>query len=257
MLSLLLPAVSFLKAEDVTTSVPVSNNNHNQVPKVPIKTRLAIPTGPETTVKGRGEKITATGTLTRILENRGVRIDLKIDRASTTEKRLENRQNNIERIMAKIASSTASTTASTTKKLDKLNDRLQKQQDQMAKVKDRLVNKELKITDVLGQIASKIQARITILEGNGLDLTAAKAKLADASVSIETMTVEENNLATLVNTEITDANQTQLFTDIKTEQDKIRTLARTTQALLVDTVKEIAKVLPAKSHATSTATSTE
>jgi HAMP domain-containing protein len=194
------------------------------------------------------------------LENRGEKVALILDRASTTERRLENRQNNIERIRAKIASTTlASTTGtSTEKRLGKLDDRLEKQVEQMSKVKDRLQNKEVKIIDVLGKIASKIQARIDILIGKGLDLTSAKAKLTEASIKIEAMTDEAANLTELLGkVPTTDTDSTALFQEIKTAQDKIRTLAKETHALLVDTVKEITKVLPRNGQATSTATTTE
>jgi len=192
----------------------------------------------------------ASSTLNREqrVENRGeimgIRIERPLLRASSTEKRLENRENNIERIRDRIASTTASTTASSTKRLEKLDNRLAKQQEQMGKVKDRLINKELKVTEVLGKIASKIEERINILTGKGLDMTAAKAKLAEASAKIESITVEGDNLATLINTEITDTNKDTLFVQVKASQDKIQALAKETHALLVDTVKEITKVLP-------------
>lgn len=188
------------------------------------------------------------------IENRSeimnIRIDRPLLRASSTENRLENRENNIERIRDRIAS--------TTKKLEKLDDRLAKQVEQMGNVRERLQEKETKVMDVLGQIASKIQARITLLAAKGLNMTAASAKLAEASAKIEAMTVEGDALATLINTEITASSSAQLFIDIRAAQDKIRTMAKETHALLVDTIKEITKVLPARSdkEATSTATST-
>ena len=190
------------------------------------------------------------------IENRITRIESRFERASTTETRLENRENNIERIRERLSSTTASTSI---KRVEKLNERLTKQVEQMEKVRERLLNKELKVTDVLGKIASKIQARITILEGKALDMTAAKAKLAEASVKIEDLTAKGEALATLIETEITEANSTQLFQDIKAAQTEIRTLARAAHALLVDTIKEITKVLPQKEKndkASSTATST-
>jgi hypothetical protein len=194
------------------------------------------------------------------LEDRFSRIERPLLRASTTERRLENRENNIERIRDRIASTTlASTTASTTKRLEKLDDRLIKQEEQMGKVRERLQERETKVMDILGQIASKIQARITLLAGQGLNMTAATAKLAEASAKIEEMTVEGDKLATLINTNITASSSAQLFIDIRASQNKIRTMAGETHALLVDTIKEITKVLPAKpiKTGTSTASSTE
>jgi HPt (histidine-containing phosphotransfer) domain-containing protein len=203
-----------------------------------------------------GKIVKATSTGDRI-ENRGVRIENRIERpllrASTTEKRLENRENNIERIRARVASTTASTSV---KRLENLDKRLEKQREQMTKVRERLLEKELKVTDALGKIASKIQERITILTSKGLDMTAAKAKLAEASAKIEAITVEGDNLATLINTEITESNKDTLFVSVKASQNKIRTFAREAHGLLVDTVKEITKVLPKNDRATTTATST-
>jgi len=203
-----------------------------------------------------GKIVKATSTEDRI-ENRAVRMENRIERpllrASTTEKRLENRENNIERIRARIASTTASTSV---KRLENMDKRFEKQRGQMAKVKERLLEKEMKVTESLGKIASKIQERITILAGKSLDMTAAKAKLAQASAKIEAITVEGDNLATLINTEITEANKDTLFVSVKASQDKIRTLAKETHALLVDTIKEINKVLPRNNKANTTATST-
>lgn len=188
------------------------------------------------------------------------KIENRIVRASTTENRLENRENNIERIIARIASTTSSSTASTSKRLEKLDNRLQKQEEQMSKIKDRLINKELKITQVLGKIATKIQDRINILAGRGLDMTAANAKLAEANAKISEIITEADKLATLASTTITTANQVQLFTDIKASQDKIKSLAFAAHSLLVDTIKEITKVLPRnnedKNATTSTSTAT-
>jgi hypothetical protein len=180
------------------------------------------------------------------------RIEVSLLRASTTEKRLENRENNIERIRERIASTTLATTStSTVKRLEKLDKRFDKQVEQMGKVKERLLNKELKVTEVLGKIASKIQERINILAGKGLDMTAAKAKLALASSKLQDITAEQDALATLIKTEITDANKDTLFVSIKASQDKIRTLAKEMHALLVDTIKEITKVLPTKTATTT------
>jgi hypothetical protein len=191
------------------------------------------------------------------VENReeimGIRIERPLLRASSTELRLEKRENNILRIKERLASTTASTSV---KRIENLDKRFDKQVEQMGKVKDRLLNKEVKILDVLGKISSKIQERINILTGKGLDMTASKAKLAEATLKAEEMTIEADNLTTLINTEITEANKDSLFQSIKASQEKIRTLARATHALLVDTIKEITKVLPRNDKATSTATST-
>ncbi len=184
-------------------------------------------------------------------------------KASSTEEglnsvgqRLENRQNIIIKIKERIASSTASTTASTSKRVEKLNNKLQNQEEQMLKVKDRLQNKELKITDSLIKIADKIQTRIDVLEGRGLDMTSVKSQLALANAKITDVTNEASNLATLIGTTISEANQAQLFTDIKTSQNKIKALVFEAHGLLVKTVKEITKVLPRNNKATTTATST-
>jgi len=182
------------------------------------------------------------------LENREVRIENRFERASTTVNRLQNKQNIIERIQTRIASTTASTSA---KRIEKLNERLQKQEEQMGKVKERLLKKELKVSEILSKISGKIAERINILDEKGLDMTASLTKLAEANTKIDELNIEAEKLATLIETEITEKNQTQLFQDIKNSQDNIRILARTAHALLVDTIKEITKVLPAK-NATST-----
>jgi chromosome segregation ATPase len=183
------------------------------------------------------------------LENRGPKIDAKLERASTTTMRFENRENNIEKIRTRLASTTASTTE---KRMERLNDRLEKQREQMGKAKERLLNRETKIIETLTKIADKIATRIDILEGKNLDMTAASAKLDEANAKLVDLTAEADVLSALVATEVTEANKDQLFTDIRTAQDKIRTLARETHALLVDTVKEITKVLPQRPATTTT-----
>jgi hypothetical protein len=212
-------------------------------------------------LKGIKIEVRASSTEDRIeahearLENRENKFDIKYDRninrASTTEKRLENREMDIERIRERLASTTSSTSA---KRIEQINDHLEKQREQMKQVKERLLEKELKVLEVLGEIASKIQERIAILAAKGLDMTVAKAKLAEASIKIEEITAEGQSLALLIETEITEANKDQLFSDIKTSQGKIRSLAQATHGLLVDTIKEITKVLPAKVIRTATTT---
>lgn len=219
LLSLLIPSLSFVSAQGGNGNKPLAQNLQNRI------------------------------------ENR---IENQIERASTTQSKLENRENNIERIRARIASTTLATTStSSVRRMEKLDNRLEKQQEQMEKAKERLLNKELKITEVLNKIAEKIQARINILETRGLNMTGAKSKLGEANAKLEEITTEEENLANLLKTEITEENQVKLFQDIRASQIKIRTLARTTHALLVDTIKEINKVLPKNGRATSTATTTD
>jgi HPt (histidine-containing phosphotransfer) domain-containing protein len=192
---------------------------------IPTPTLFQIKEGEREVVKNR-------------LENRAeimkIRIERPLLKASTTEKRLENRENNIERIRERIASTTASTSV---KRMENLDKRFEKQVEMMGKVKERLLEKEMKVTEVLGKIADKIQERIDILTGKGLDMTAANTKLSEAAVKLEAITVEGDNLATLIETEITDTNKETLFTSIKASQDKIKTLAKETHALLVEAVK--------------------
>lgn len=178
------------------------------------------------------------------------------ERASTTLNRLENRQNIIDRIRAKLASTTASTSP---KRIESLNNRLEKQMEKISEVKDRLLNREIKVTEVLGKISDKISERIDILGEKGFNVTAAKTKLAEAVAKIAEITAKADTLSTLIETEITEANQAQLFADIKTIQVTIRSLVKEAKGLLIDTIKEITKILPAKPEksATSTATTTE
>lgn len=221
LLSLMIPSLSFVKAKE--DSITSSTSKQEK----------------ETEGRKLGEKLSL--------------IERPLLRASTTEKRLENRENNILRIKERLASTTASTSI---KKIEKLNDQLEKQREQMNKHKERLLERETKVMEVLGKIASKIQTRIDILVIRGLDMTASKAKLALASAKIEELAVEGDNLATLIGTEITEVNKDQLFISIKATQNKIRTMAKETHGLLVDTIKEINKVLPQKNQKTGTSTAT-
>ncbi len=169
------------------------------------------------------------------------------------ENKLENKQNIINRIQNRLGSTTASTSE---KRMGQLNSRYQKQYEQMERVRERLLAKEMKVIDVLQKIADKIADRIGILTERGLTMDNAEAKLAEATDKITEMTTVANNLADLLETEVTDDNQESLFQEIKTTQNQIKNLARATHALLVDTIKEITKVLPRNDQTTMTATST-
>lgn len=187
------------------------------------------------------------------LEKKEVRIEKKTERNDKIINGFEKRQDNIDRLKQRLASTTASTSE---KKVGKLSEKIEKRKEQMSKIQERLINKELKVTEILNKIADKISERIIILEGKKLDMIPAKAKLAEADAKIEAITKEIDNLTALVKTEITDTTKDQLFTDIRTSQDKIKVLAKEAKALLVDTIKEITKVLPKNGKATTTATST-
>ncbi|MEI6191314.1 MAG: hypothetical protein WCP24_03035 [bacterium] len=257
---LVVPLLSVRAEDDASNATTPKREQIREVEKNRMEQAREIEKGRLEQIREREQKrlenLRASTTLSREerLDVRKKIVENIIDRASTTEKRLENRENNIERIRERIASTTASTSE---KRLDNLDKRLEKQQEQMGKAKERLLEKELKIADVLGKIAEKIQGRIKILTDKGLDMVASNAKLAQATAKIESMTAETANLSTLVGTVITEANQAQLFTDIRASQDKIRTLAREAHGLLVDSVKEITKVLPRNNKATTTTTSTE
>lgn len=160
------------------------------------------------------------------------------NRNGRKELRLEHRENNILRLRERLASTTASTSV---KRIEKINDKIAKQEDQLGKLKERLLNKELKVVEVLNKIADKISERIGILEARGQDMAAAKAKLALANTKLDEISPETAKLDILLATEMTDTNKDQLLTDIRASQEKIKGLAKEAHALLVETVKEIAK----------------
>ncbi len=174
-----------------------------------------------------------------------------LQRIDIAEKRLENREKNIEIIREKIASTTA---FNSQRKLENASAKLQKGFEGVDDAADRLAKKELKVVDVLGMIAGKIQTRINIIKSSGLNMNLAEVKLAEAAGKIEEITVVADDLSELLAATITEENKDQLFTDIKTAQEKIRDLANETHTLLVDAVKEIAKVLPLRA---ATATTTD
>ena len=128
--------------------------------------------------------------------------------------------------------------------MEQYNVRLQKQYEQRERARERLLGKETKIIETIGKIADKIAERINILEAKGLDMAVASAKLIEADTKIAELTNEANDLSSLLETEITEENKETLFQEIRASQVIIRDLARATHALLVDTIKEITKVLP-------------
>jgi hypothetical protein len=194
----------------------------------------------------------ATGTQTR-LEVRSTNMEQVQGRiASTTERvenRLEMRNTNMEQVKARIAS----TTQRMENRVASTSDRLAKKNQKLNEVKERLLNREFKFITVLEQIADKIQTRIDILTERGLDMAKAQAKLDLALENIIAATNKASDITTELETEITMENKAETFAMIKSSHDEIRIMAKETHGLLVETVKEITKVLPAQNR---TATST-
>jgi hypothetical protein len=188
------------------------------------------------------------------MENREVRMENREAKIASTTIRMENRQARIasttlrmEEMRARMASSTlrkenrmASTSERVTRRVAKMNE-----------VRERLSNKEFKVISVLEQIAEKIQSRINILTGKGLDMSAAEAKLALATENITKMTTKAAEITTDLETEITEENMQNLGQTIKSAQEIIRDMAKETHTLLVDTIKEITEVLPTQSKTAS------
>lgn len=168
---------------------------------------------------------------------------------------IENRENVLARIRERMASSTDNGN-STNKKSEQMSGLFEKQKERLEQAKNRLVDRELKVIEVIKKIAEKIQSRIDILEGRGLNMTEAKAKLAEAQSKIDEMITKADDLTELIATEITEENKDTILTQIKETQTEIKTSARATHALLVETIKEITKVLPRNGQASSTATTT-
>ncbi len=187
------------------------------------------------------------------IERREERFEKRLTLASSTQARLDKREAQIEKIEARLAS----TTASSTKKIEKLTERLEERKAKAEEVKDKLLNKGLKVTEVLGKISAKIQDRIDILKGKGLDLANAQARLDTANAKIDQLTEKSEDLADLLNTEMTEENREQLFEQIQTTHAEARGLAKEAHSLLVDTIKAITEILPKDDKATTTATSTE
>jgi len=159
-------------------------------------------------------------------------------RAEQVQLRLEEKESRLNQIRSRIASSSINRTG------EKLDKTLAKQEEKIIQARKRLANTEIQVIDVLSKIFGKINERISILENKGLDMTQAKLKLTETEEKIDEINTEAGTLADLVLTEITEENQAQILSEIKTKQDTIRTMARATHALLVDIIKEITKVLP-------------
>lgn len=185
---------------------------------------------------------------------RTARIENRDTRIASTTIRVENRQ-------ARIASTTlrmeemrarmASTTLRKENRMASTSERVAKRIEKMNEVRERLANKEFKIISVLEQIAEKIQSRIDILTGKSLDMSAAEAKLALATENISEMTTKAEEIATDLETEITEENMQNLGQTIKSAQEIIRDMAKETHGLLKDTIKEITKVLPTQNMTAS------
>jgi hypothetical protein len=199
---------------------------------------LAFAANTSATSKGSGpvEK-TASTTQIKAPKNEeitGWRLNFIMERSTTTEKRLENRQTNIERLEQRLASTTATTSE---KKIEKITEQIKQQVEQMNKVKDRLLNIELKAINILGKIANKIQTRINILSDKGQDMTTAREKLNLASRKLEVMTLEADFLANTIRVPVNASTTESLPQRVAESQNKLRTLAKETHSLLVETVQ--------------------
>ncbi len=165
------------------------------------------------------------------------------------ENRVEMRNTNMEQVKARIAS----TTQRMENRIASTSDRLAKQREQMNQVRERLLNREFQAITVLEQIANKIQIRIDILISRGLDMNDAQNKLNLAIDNIAKMTNKASDITTELETEITFENKAEIFAIIRASHEEIRMMAKETHALLIETVKEINKMLPLQNR---TATST-
>lgn len=173
-------------------------------------------------------------------------LTIKVNNKTENQIRIENQENNIERIRINIDNATA-----TEKKEERLNNRFENQQRLMVQAKERILNQEIKLIDVLEKIFNKINERINIIEDRGINMSLAKTKLNEANTKIEKTIAKADELSTLLNTEITDLNKEQIFIDIQNKRKEIKDLAREAHTLLVETVKTIAQNLGNKT-ATST-----
>jgi len=181
--------------------------------------------------------------LEQIREKEKERLQYSLGKASSTVKNLENREDNLEQIRKRIEL----TAASSTRKLEKLNNQFKNQNEQMEKVRERLLEKELKVIEVLRKISDKIIERISIIEATGKDLTKAKEILTAANNKIVLILAETDKLTVKLETEITEENKDSLFQEIRTIQNQIRIFAKDIHSNLILVVKEIGKVLSAKS----------
>jgi hypothetical protein len=204
-----------------------------------VRENKPLPTSKPTVTPGR-----PTSTL--------IKINNREERASTTINNSENRENNLERIRERISSSTASTSD---KKLGRLSDQ---QRERVEKTRERILNREIRVIAALERITDKIQERINILQSKGYNMTTAKEKLAEAKGKIVEMTSEANKISSLINTANNIPTGDEIFEAIKTAQAKIKSLAKETHTILVNTIREIKKNTPQRTTtATSTATTTD
>lgn len=211
-------------------------------------------------INAQGRRASSTEATARI-ENREaraasttIRMENREARAASTTMRIENRQ-------ARMASTTlrmeemrarmASTTLRKENRMASTSERLVRRVEKMNEVRERLANKEFKVISVLEQIAGKIQSRIDTLKGKGLNMSEAEAKLALATENIAKMTTKAAEIATDLETEITEENMQNLGQTIRSAQEIIRDMAKETHGLLKDTIKEITKVLPTQNKTAS------
>ncbi len=229
--SLLLPSLTLIQANNNSTE---TNKKEAEIKlETQVKVNEATKTRLENQLNVRAEE---NGLETRNKEINAIQERLDV-RAKQVKERLMEREGELNEIRARIASSSI-------KMEEKVNERLAKQREQMVQVRTRLINKEIQVISVLGKIFGKINERISILENQGLDMTKAKIKLAETEIKINEITNEANKLTDLASIEVTEENQTQLFTEIKTGQERIRTMAKSIKAFMVEIIKEITKVLP-------------
>ncbi len=173
--------------------------------------------------------------LANITQNRIERIENINERASSTQFRLEDRQEIMNQMRNRIASTTQA-------RMEKMDDRFEQQRVKMNQARERLMNRELRVVEVLQKISDKIATRINILVEKNLDLSLAEGNLTEANNMITELTVQAEKLTSLLETEITDENKTEITDNIRTEQTVLRNLAKEVHALLVDAIKEVAKI---------------
>jgi len=183
------------------------------------------------------------------LQNR-IKEDARLNqiKASSTVKQLQNRENNIEKIQNRIASTTASTTEKRNQQLEKM---LQKQRDEMQKMKDRVANQEVKAIAVIENIAKRLGERMTVLKNKGVVMTEADTLFAAANTKIADAKIQADKIKTLLSQPIASSTDP-ILNPVKDLLAIIKVDLKDAQQKLTATIRSINNVRPKFEKATTT-----
>lgn len=210
-------------------TVQAQEETMNSQRPMPIRAEARVDMGAARVEMRTGATTTRETMQERAVEKRQEVEVRKETRASSTDAGIEARKENVEGRMEKRASTTEMLVEA---RKEKLEDRLSNIQKNLTTTLERSLVR-------LTEIKTKIEARITKIEAEGGDATAARESLASAEVKL---TAANSAIGAVADIEITEGDVKLSFEAFKVAASAARTAVRDFQKSLMDTIQALKPV---------------